>query len=216
MKIGPIVLALRAATTRFGNNIAGAVELGMVLDGGTLNHETAFVVPVADKPDPNKESSGINQKVIEGFVVIVALATDTNKKDKLSIATYDNVHDVRTELFSAILGMQLNNQESIISYAGGSLVDINRAYLWYQFEFAVNYRLDDDDGVDVGADALPVFEKIYAQWMLDTKNGVLPLPEDATLPQAMFETDLEELITWPHAFGPAFGAAFDSLESKSE
>lgn len=211
MKIGPIVLALRAANTRFGNRIAGAVEMGMVLEGATLNNETAFVVPVADKPNPNQESSGINQKVIESFVVIVALATDANKKDKLSIAVYDDVHDVRAELFTAILGLQLNNQESVISYAGGQLVDINRAYLWYQFEFVVNFRLDDDDGVDVGADALPDFEKIYAQYML-APNTALPLPDGTVLPQTLFETDLEELITWPREFGPGFGAGFDTLE----
>lgn len=213
MKIGPIVLALRLAGTRFGSRIAGAAELGMVLDGATLNDETAFVVPTADKPDSNKESSGINQKVIEGFAVIVALSTDNNKKDKLSIAAYDNVHDVRAELFAGVLGLQINGQESIVSYAGGQLVEINRAYLWYQFEFVVNYRLDDDDGVDVGADALPSLEKIYAQYML-APNTALPLPDGTTLPQTLFETDLEELITWPREFGPAFGKAFDVLKTE--
>lgn len=211
MKIGPIVLALRAANTTFGNRIAGAAEFGMILDGATLTDETAFVVPVADKPNPNETTSGINQRVIESFAVVVALATDSNKKDKLSIVAYDKVHDVRAEIFSALLGLQLSGQESIISYSGGQIVDINRAYLWYQFEFVVNFRLDDDDGVDVGESDLPSLEKIYAQYML-APNSALPLPDGTTLPLTLFETNLEELITWPREFGPGFGIGFDTLE----
>ena len=45
------------------------------------------------------------------------------------------LHDVRNELFSALLGWEMPDAVSFIRYRGGNLLDVTTAYLWWQFEF---------------------------------------------------------------------------------
>jgi len=179
MKLGPIVLKLRLADTRFGNLIGGAAEFAeaTALDA-TLQKDTAFVVQLAENAGTNNQSSGINQKITEIFAVIVAIANDSQQKDKLGITAFDSLHDIRTELFRAILGWQLPEAdipdiESVISYNGGQLLGINRGYLWYQFSFEVSSRITEQEGVDVGKDNLPTLKEIFAQYTLNLDGVTL-------------------------------------------
>ena len=58
MKLGPIVLKLRAADTRFENRIAGAAELAAALEG-TLQKEMAFVIQLDENATPNTTTPDI-------------------------------------------------------------------------------------------------------------------------------------------------------------
>jgi hypothetical protein len=54
--------------------------------------------------------------------------------------------------------------DSLVYYVGGRLLDFNRAWMWYQFEFEFQTRLEEmtqPDTTDVG-----VLNKIYAQYVL--------------------------------------------------
>ena len=176
MRIGPIVLKLRLANTRFENRIAGAAELAYALKG-TLQAEMAFVIQLAETATANDHDSGINQKISERFGIIVMLDNATTQKDKTGLTAYDTLFEIRAQLFAAILGWQIDGAESIVSYAGGKVLGINRAQFWYQFEFEVVTRIDDDDGVDVGRDSLDDFDEIYAQYVL-APSANLPITED--------------------------------------
>ena len=215
MKIGPIVLKLRLAETQFGNKIAGAAELDYALRG-TLQEEMAFVIQLAEAASPNELDAGINQKVTESFGVIVMLNNATSDKDKTGLTAYDSLYDVRTQLFSALLGWQIPGTEDLVSYAGGSILGINRAQFWYQFEFKTVTRIDDDDGVDVGADELATFDSIYAQWAITGPSGK-EFADWGDFGDSIYPPDMESMVDFTDnpkdgEFGKGFGIKFDVSE----
>jgi hypothetical protein len=142
MKLSPIILQLRSASTSFGNNIAGAAEL-VAAEKETYSVDRAFVVQLAENATPNDQTLGINQSINEIFAVIVAL---NNTGDRRGQTAYDGVFTIRAEIFSGILGWKIPGAEGLVEYSAGRLLDMNRAYLWYQFEFLVSTRITDADG----------------------------------------------------------------------
>lgn len=146
MKLGSVVLRIRYFKTLFKEYVGGCAELDTALNN-TLLKESAFVVPIEDRGDENNYDSTANQRVTEKFAVVCALANDLNQQDKLGFLAYDKLDDVRAELINALCGWYPINSESMIVYSGGRLVDINSAYLWWQFEFQFVSRI-----VQVGKD----------------------------------------------------------------
>lgn len=214
MKVGPIALMIRAAETRFGNNVAGAAEFGYAW-GNVIHDEVAFVIPLGDTVSPNNTDSGISQKITENFAVIVVVKNDISARDKTGLTAYDLIHDIRAEIFSAILGYQIPGTEDLISYAGARLLNVNRANLWYQFEFVTATRIDDDDGIDVGTDALEDFNTIYTQWVL-SPSANLPV---GGVPVTTFSPDMTSIVDLTDdprygAFDRGFRAPFDVYDEK--
>jgi len=164
MKLAPIVIKIRAGHTRFGNNIAGAAEFAVATQQGMLQKEAAFVVQLDEVVTENNVDGGISQIITERFGVITMLDNALSQKDKTGLTAYDTLFSVRKDLFKALLGWQMDGFESLVTYAGGKVVGINRAQLWYQFEFAADVRIDNDDGVDMGD--LPEFKRLWAQYIL--------------------------------------------------
>lgn len=209
MDLGAVVLQVRAANTRFGNRVAGAAELAVAMESSLLE-KAAFVVQVGDSAPPNDSDSGITQRMTERFAVIVALENDNDKRDKTGFLASDKLHDVRQELFVALLGWQVPGTDGLVYYSAGRLIDLDRAWLWYQFEFeAVTYL---SAQYDPNAGSLPELQKIFSQWKVGGDN-VLPLPDGSTLPTDLLkEPVLEELIELPHAFDDGFSKGFDTIK----
>lgn len=199
MKLGPIVLKLRAANTRFGNRIAGAAELAVALEG-TLLQETAFVIHLTDDAAPNEHDTDVVQKVTERFAVVAAIRSDVSDSDKLGITAYDAVHDVRAELWSCLLGWLIDGTDTLVYYGGGRLVDFDRSYLWYQFEFvsALHIEQSEQPGPTDWLDA------IYADWEL-SPSANLPIIE--SLPVSLFTPDMNTIVDFTN--NPAIDGGFD-------
>ena len=177
MRLGKIALKLRMADTRFKTRVGGSAELALAL-AGTLDDEMAFVIPISEACPENSWDSGINQKVTERFAVVVAVYNDSDAKDKLGIVSYDSLHEIRKEVWGAILGWQQDDSESLTYYRGGRLLQITRAFLWYQFEFEQGIRITNSDGIDTGSDALSYFNKVWSDMVLNgaqTYTGTLPI-----------------------------------------
>jgi hypothetical protein len=213
MKLGPIVLKLRLGNTRFKENVAGAIELAYV-SKNTLLKECAFVIPLSEICDTNLYHNGINQKFTEKFGVVVAIRNDLDLKDRTGLTAYDVLHDVRTEIFSSILNWQVLGTESVIYYNGASLLDINTAWVWYQYEFSMESRLTEADGVEDGyTDEL---ESFYTQFVLSPSpifpyEGTLPIQEAV---MALNGPDMASLVTIADdpdngAFSRSYSTAYD-------
>jgi hypothetical protein len=144
MRIGLIALKIRAANTSFGNNVGGAVELSHA-QRGTLKKETMFVIPLEEDAPPNKGDTHVIQDISERFGVVVALPTDTEQSRKLGLKAYDRLHDIREELFNALININLQEGKTEIYFRTGRLLDITRANLWYQYEF--EYRSELRSGI---------------------------------------------------------------------
>lgn len=189
MLLSPIVLKLRLAETIFENRIGGAAELE-IAQKGTLKANMAFVIQVNESVSPNTLDNGINQKITETVGVVVAIPNDTTQKDKTGLTAYDSLYTVRASLWDALLGWTMPGAEYLMEYAGGKLLDINRGYLWYEFDFNVITRLTEADGIDTGEDDLPAFDEIYTQYVMDEDylpgDGVgtlLPISEGIDMTQ---------------------------------
>lgn len=230
MRLGNIVLLLRLAETRFKNRVAGAAELDIALKN-PLKAEAAFCVPLNDIADRHSMDLGINQKITERFGVVVAITNDTSQADKLGLIANDQLHDTRSELFRALVGLELNDTEGSISYVGGSLLQLTRAYLWYQFEFEVPSRIiTDSEGtcdlqgrvVDdrLQRSQLPDFDTIYANYIL-SPSAELPYDEDLPLVDGFPDVQLPNMAQWidltddprEGAFAVGFGQGFDLIKS---
>jgi len=199
--LSSIVLKLRAGKTHFENRIAGAAELEAALRG-TLQKEMAFVIPLNEDTTPNEYDTSINQKVIERFGVVVAVASDESQRDKTGITAYDSLHNTRAELFRCLLGWLIPGAEDLVSYGGGRLLQFDRSYLWYQYEFVTTFLIDEDDGVPLGE----------TNW-LDTIRAeyeIMPsanLPYNGSLPVELFTPDMTTLVSFTS--NPAIEGDFD-------
>lgn len=180
MRIGQIVLRLRAKNTSFGNFIGGSAELDTAIKN-TLTRDMAFVIPLIDDAGRNNYDTTQNQRLIERFGVVVALANDSSQSDKLGFLAYDRLHNIRNELIAALVNWYPIGAECAVFYRGGRLVDMNNAYIWYQFEFEYESRIIcDENGIamiqntvlDDTEEPVP-FNAIYMQ-MINTPDARIP------------------------------------------
>lgn len=224
MKVGKIALKIRDANTDFGDYVAGSAELDLAISG-TLIREMAFVIPLIENAEANTYDSGLMQMLIERFGVVVALKNDSTQSDKLGIIAYDRLHDIREQMFNCLLGWEIPEAESLIYYRGGRLLDLNSAWLWYQFEFEYEGRigmtkrqqaLQTDIGADdssskiesyarivyglqerdVNPDEIPAnFDTIYANYMLG-QDTRLPYEDDLPISDSFPNVEIPEMTQW--------------------
>lgn len=211
MLLSEVVTKLRAASTRFGNRVAGVADLNIILEEETLTSECAFVLYLGDFCKDNEYDGGINQHVKEKFGVVVALRNDLSMADKAGLAAIDAIHTVRVQLWSALLGWTMDDAEDLVSYAGCSLIKMNRSWLWYRFEFTSGIRVTDEDGVDVGTGSLDPFDTIRMQLEM-TPSANIPISE--SLPVSSFDPDMLTYVDLTEdldagGFAEGFSAGFD-------
>jgi len=142
MRIGAIVLKLRIAQTHFKNFIGGSSEMQHARNQTLV--ESAFVVPLIESAEENKTDSDVEQKLTERFAVIVALKNDRKLSDRYSFVAIDMLHDIRNQFFTALLGWEMPDAESKMRYRGGQILDVRRDFLWWQFEFEFDSRIERD------------------------------------------------------------------------
>lgn len=227
MQLGPIVLTLRAANTRFNNNIGGAAELDLALKN-TLTTDMAFVIPLLDSAKASTQINEVVQVLTERFGVVVALKNDSTQKDHTGLIAFDLLHATRAEIWKAIYGGYVDTNlkdVSPISYVGGKLLGIDRGYLWYQFEFQYSYTIDNlycsetntsGDGVNVDLSTIDDFNTIYTNIIL-TPSADLPYTRDLPLDDNFPDVVLPDVAQWidftnnpdDGPFSIAFGSGFD-------
>jgi hypothetical protein len=218
VRIGKIALKIRTAKTSFGEYVAGSAELDTAMQN-TLNREMAFVLPLIESADENMHDNGVSQALYERFGVLVCLKNDDTQSDKIGIIAYDRIHDIREEFFNCLLGWEMTEAESMVYYRGGSLIDINGGWLWYQFEFEYKSRIGvielfnsvDSDGDATGLNSSrtvyglienPVnpdeeptdFDTIYANFILAPSDD-LPYTGDLPLADGFPNVSIPDMAT---------------------
>lgn len=158
MKLNLIITQLRTYCTSFENRVAGAAEYSVIPDVTALNMPCLYVVPLDDNPEAQRSQNGYRQALRDGFAVIVRVS---NKADERGQDAYDNVHDLRAEIWAALLAWQPDESYGAIEYEGGNLLALNRVTLDYKLEFSAKMELDNTDTWLVPRDAaLPVLSGI--------------------------------------------------------
>jgi len=225
MRIGRIVTKIRAANTLFGNMVAGAAELNLAMNG-TLQADSAFVIPLIESTGESKTVNITNENLLERFGVIVAIANDESQAEVYGVVAYDKLHDIRAQLWACLLGWEIPEAESQLHYRGGKLLQLSGAYLWYQFEFEYLVRLQ-----QIGiADEIPIngindrtltdgrigsFDKIYTQYVQasDTRLPIKDIPVPDGFPSVAIP-DVAQMVDLTKnpldgAFTIAWASAFD-------
>ena len=128
-----------------------------------------YVLPLDEQPEDQASQNGYQQTVREGFAVVVALS---NTADERGQAAAQNLDTNRLALFKALLGFQPAADYDVVAFEGGQLLHLDRARLYYQFEFSVDYAISTEDtwfpdrnaelpdfeGLDITVDTIDPFD----------------------------------------------------------
>lgn len=218
MRLGQIALRLRArAIPDFGNRIFGAAEFAAAQEY-SIKDETAFIIPLVESDQgDNKFDNSINQMVNERVGIVVALKNDTATTQKLGLGAFDRIWAIRQKLFCILLGWRPPETEMPMYYKGGRLLDMNPAWIWYQFEFQQETHITDSaDGINSGPCVIDVFDdfmRVYTQWLIgNASQAILPMTgPPPQLPESLVPADMETAINFTYGFGGGFSPGFDTL-----
>lgn len=155
MNLELIISQLRTYCPSFATRVAGAADFAVVQESTALLSPCAFVIPMDDSPEVSISQNAVRVPMQETFGVIVAL---DNRLDERGQASGISVDAIRAELWAALLGWQPEPRYDGVVYEGGSLLTIDRARLWWRFEFGAYMEIGPGDGFQEGAlAALPAF-----------------------------------------------------------
>jgi hypothetical protein len=161
--INNIIAALKQRCPSFGTagpecRFAGAAEYAQLDPAVKLEMPAGYVIPMDDEPYEQESSNGYKQIVRDVFAVVVVLSNSTDERGQTSI---EQVQAIRFEIFRALLAWKPDEFHDRIQYEGGQLMGVDRARLYYQFEFSADTQLDESDTwQQVMKDALPNFEQL--------------------------------------------------------
>ncbi|WP_433899113.1 phage tail terminator protein [Pseudomonas sp. PSE1(2024)] len=135
MKISPILTQLRAQCPSLAGHIATGVDLALLQGDPNLPMPSAHVLPLADVASVSTAQNSPSQPIRDRFEIILALdATDATK-------ALDLLHDLRAELWRALVGFKPANDYSAIVYDGGETVSINSSRAFYRLRFFAEFQL---------------------------------------------------------------------------
>jgi hypothetical protein len=216
MQLELIIAQLRALCPSFSGRVAGAAEFKPVQEAAALPVPCAFVIPLDDRPEQPKALNAVGQEMTDSFGVIVAL---DNRADEKGQSAFDGVHAIRAEIWRALLGWVPGPVNTVnpatdyngIFYEGGSLLAMDRARLWYQFEFGAQMWIGASDGWEAGAlSALPDLgtEDAQGQWLpgsavnLEVDVGTPVFDATGTYPANPISDFDQALVPAPRTHGP--------------
>lgn len=142
MQLEPIIAALRTRCPTFGNRIAGAAQFKLLPENASLAVPCAFVIPLDDSPQESRAQNSVRQALTDSFALIVAVS---NVADEKGQGSAQSIHSLRTQVWAALLGWRPDLRYDGITYEGGHLLALDRARLWYQFEFGALMEIEPSD-----------------------------------------------------------------------
>lgn len=143
MQLEPIIAALRTRCPVFANRVAGAAQFKLLPESTQLPVPCAYVIPLDDNPQESMSMNSVRQALKDSFAVVVAVSNTTDEKGQSAAS---QIHNRRGELWAALLGWRPDLRYDGITYEGGQALAMDRARLWYQFEFGALMEIEDSDG----------------------------------------------------------------------
>ncbi|GAC1335492.1 MAG: hypothetical protein NVSMB20_10400 [Bradyrhizobium sp.] len=146
MDFGRVITQLRQYAPIFGTRVAGAADFAKgVEDTAQMDMPAAYVIPLGEDASENLDMTGLRQNVIERFSIIVAFDNTGDRRGQGVTVLYDTVRD---QIYGALLNWRIDphNATKGIYSGGAQLRDWNRARLWYEWHFALDVIITDEDG----------------------------------------------------------------------
>lgn len=161
MELLPIIEHMRDYAPFFARRVGGAAQFKLISETTALVMPCAYVIPLEDSPQAPTSENAVRQTLAEGFAVVVCL---NNAVDERGQAAAASVHEARRAVWKALLGWRPTQEHNGIYYDGGSLMQLDRAQLWFQFEFAAEMEIGPSDGWEEGMlAALPTLNTVHIQ-----------------------------------------------------
>ncbi|CNF16163.1 Uncharacterised protein [Yersinia rohdei] len=172
MKLSLVIAALRLRCPSFEERVSGAAEYKPIPDTSKMKLPSAWVIPLDDNVGEQKSKTDYWQDLTDGFAVIVVL--DNTPDQRGQKAAFDAVDSIRAELFKALLGWEPESCYDPIQYDGGNLLDMNRAHLYYQYDFSAtrDIRVEDTHQWD-DLQQLEELERIMVDVDFMTPDGTI-------------------------------------------
>ena len=136
MKITPVIVQMRRYCPAFSGRVAGGLDWDPTEKSANPALPAAFVIVVGDEAQES-ETNIITQTVRDEFDVCVVLAN----KDERGQDAADRLHDLRAELWRALVGFAPDEQSDALQYDGSALMLIDRFRVVYRFRFFTEFNL---------------------------------------------------------------------------
>jgi hypothetical protein len=146
--IATFISQLRANAPMFGGRVAGAAEF----EAGLKNYNTslplpaAFVRPLEEEAEPNQVWNGLVQVVHKSIGVVVEVDAQQDRRGQAPIMDLD---EVQTQIFASVLNLEIGQCRMVrgTSYSGMRVLALDRARLFYEYVFTLDWQITDADGV---------------------------------------------------------------------
>lgn len=198
MILAGFIAQLRANAPVFGGRVAGAAEFvrGLRDYSTSLPLPAAYVLPLAqDVAQANNTWGGLQQLVHYGVGVAVELDAQTDRRGQAPAMDLDVVRD---QVFASVLNYRIDDCHVArgASYAGAHGLDLDRARLFYQFDFTVDWQITDADGFHV--EGVPISALDLGIWPVPVATGDDPAVVARIIPDPTLPTpDPPDIPPWP-------------------
>jgi len=157
--LGPTIEQLRSRCPAFAGRVAGAADFRQGLENYNANMAlpAAYVVPLDQEAERNSVMTGFIQLVEKTIGVVVELDARADRRGQDPAMSYETIE---TQLFKSLLlwapaGCRVPNLQGY-QFRGGRFLDLDRARLFYQWEFLLPWQIDNGDAFDPTEDAIPL------------------------------------------------------------
>jgi hypothetical protein len=135
MKITALITQLRDQCPTLANRVAAGIDLATLQANTPLQTPCAYVVPIADLANKSLAQNLMLQRIRDRFEVTLVLDTTD------AAAALDQLHNLRAELWRALVGFKPGGDYEAIEYDGGELVSINSSRVLYRLRFFAEFQL---------------------------------------------------------------------------
>lgn len=161
---GTLIKKLRDECPTFARRVSGTAKFNEIANDDTdipLPH--AFVMPLVERAQA-RTNMGRAQKVVETFAVVICVNNATQLVDGVGVVASDVLKTLRQEVFDALLSDLQQPNHRGMEFVGSRHITMNKARLWHQFEFNVEYYVDSRkpaQGDETPLKDLPGFVDLY-------------------------------------------------------
>ena len=146
--IGGFISSLRTNAPIFAGRVGGAAEFYRGLRDYTTSLPllAAYVLPLGQEAEPNNSWGGLQQIVHKGIGIAVEFDAQRDRRGQDPTMHFETIE---TQIFASCLWLQLGDCRMARGsyFTGARYLDLDRARLWYQWEFGLDWQITDADGV---------------------------------------------------------------------
>jgi hypothetical protein len=152
MIVDTFISQLRANASMFAGRVAGAAEFyaGLKNYNTSMPLPAAYVLPLGQDADSNILMNGLVQIVHKSIGVAVEFDATPDRRGQAPVMLFDVIE---TQIFASVLNLFIIDANGCPRMTRGSYfqgaryLDLDRARLFYQWEFGLDWQISDADGV---------------------------------------------------------------------